>query len=475
MSVGITKLFNQGKSALSANQTALATTSHNISNVNTEGYSRQRVELHTEDPTRVGKNQIGSGVKVGAVSRTHSDFITRRMEEEGAHLGKYEGMSDIYNQLESVFKDDSQQGVSASVSKFFNDVRTLSTQPESASLRTAVKESADTMTNRFQAVSNSVGQIVEDVNRRVEGDVLDINDLTKKISELNLRIVNTEVTGVSANDERDSRDLLLKKLSQKVGIQTTALENGGINVSSDRLGILVNGADASTLKAVRAPGGANVGGMRVMLSASPDAHSDRDVTDVIDSGSLGGFLKIRDKDIPAMIGKVDTLAHGLATSVNDVHRAGFSRNGAQGENFFSDPGKVEGAASRLAISDALKGDLGNLATGEARNAPGDNRALLKIANLQDSRIFENGHSNFTDFTAGMVGSLGAEARASYDNLEAQRGVVDQLKSMREEVAGVSLDEEAMNMLQYQKAFDASAKMIQTADSMLETVLNLKRF
>lgn len=475
MPVGITKLLAQGKSALAANQTALATTSHNISNVNTEGYSRQRVEMHAEDPQMVGKLQVGSGVKIGALQRSQNDFITRRMEEEKSSLGRNEGMAGLYQQLESVFKDDADQGISKSVSQFFNDVRTLSTQPESASLRTAVKQSAETVTARFRSVAQGVESVVEDANRRVEGEVAEINSLAKKVAVLNQRIVETEITGVSANDQRDARDLAMQKLSAKVGITVTHLDNGAINITSPRVGVLVNGTESYDLRVARVGDGPNPGATRVFLDTGDNKQTlGRDVTDSIEAGSLGGYIRVRDRDIPAMRAKVDKLAFNLASSVNDVHRQAFARNGTQGHDFFA-AGSEQGAASNFSLSDAVKGDLVNISSAAIKNAPGDNRALLKIADLQDARVFDGGRSNFSDYSSGIIGGLGVDARTAYESVDTQKGVVDQLTMLREQSAGVSLDEEAMDMIKFQKAFDASAKMIQVADSMLDTVLSLKRF
>lgn len=475
MPVGITKLLAQGKSALAANQTALATTSHNISNVNTEGYSRQRVDLHAEDPQSYGKVQVGSGVKIGAIQRTQTDFISRRIEEEKSSLGRNEGMAGLYQQLESVFKDDADQGISKSVSQFFNDVRTLSTQPESASLRTAVKQSAETVTARFRSVAQGVESVVEDANRRVEGEVAEINSLAKSIAVLNQRIVDTEVTGVTANDQRDARDLALQKLSDKIGVTVTALENGSINVISPRVGVLVNASESYDLRVARVSDGPNPGATRVFLDTGDNQKTlGRDVTDSIESGSLGGYVRVRDREIPAMRAKLDKLAYNLATSVNDVHGKAFARNGTQGNDFFANTGE-RGAASSLSLSNAVKSDLSNIASATIKNAPGDNRALLQIADLQDARIFDGGRSNFSDFSSGIIGGLGVDARTAYESVDTQKGVVDQLTMLREQTAGVSLDEEAMDMIKFQKAFDASAKMIQVADSMLDTILSLKRF
>ena len=143
-------------------------------------------------------------------------------------------------------------------------------------------------------------------------------------------------------------------------------------------------------------------------------------------------------------------------------------------DFFA-PVSRNNAASAMNLSQAVANDTNAIASGYKLGATGDNRALLAIADLQDQKIFNGGSASFTDHAAGIVGTLGVELKSVNENLETQRGLVEQLSTVRERVAGVSLDEEAINMIQFQKAFDASAKMIQVADNLMDTVLNLKRF
>ncbi len=241
--MSINRIMNQGKAALAANQIGLTTVSHNMSNVNTEGYSRQRTDFAAADPVSIGNIRVGGGVRVGGVTRAASEFANRRIEEETTSLGMLEGATEVLSQLETVLHDDGEQGLSKAVSRFFNDVRTLSTQPESQPLRAAVRESANSITTRFQSAASGVEQVREDLDRRVHGSVMDINMLTRRIGDLNRRIMETEVQGTNANDERDSRDLALQQLSKIVNITVTPIENGGINVSSGKLGVLVNGVD----------------------------------------------------------------------------------------------------------------------------------------------------------------------------------------------------------------------------------------
>jgi flagellar hook-associated protein 1 FlgK len=477
MSAGISSILSQAKSALAAAQVGMNTTAKNVSNINTEGYSRQRVEFKTGEPQNYSVHRVGGGVEVGSVSRATNEFLNRRLIDEGNTLGKNKGISDIYNQLEVLFQEDGDVGISGIVSKFFNDLRTLSTQPDAVPLRAAVRESAEGITNRFRNLAEGVDQVVGDLDRRIEGDVSKVNDFTTEIAKLNQQIMEIEAqgAGVVANDERDDRDLALQKLSSIIDIQVSATENGGINVTSGRLGPLVVGSDKTMLGAFRSDEGAHQGNVRIFVLDEVGRSPPKDVTDRVESGSLGGYVAVRDRDIVGLQNKLDSLAYNLTAEINGVHREAYNRSNKNGIDFFSDLGTVKDAAKSLSLSSEIRNDLSNIATASKPNASGDNSAVLAMTDLQSALIFDGGRANFSDMASGIVGELGVQTRAANQNVETQSSLVDQLDMFKKEVAGVSLDEEGMDMIKFQKLFDASAKMIQLADGMMDTVINLKRF
>lgn len=472
--MGINRVMNQSKGALAANQKGLATTSHNISNANTKGFSRQRVEMQTNPAINDGIVRVGTGVNAGSITRATSTFVNKRLEEENSDLGQFEAMNEIYVQLEADLGDETESGITNRISRFFNDLRSLSTEPASVPLRAAIRESANSVVTRFHSMRENADAMVSDMDRRIEGSVNDINSLTKKIADLNQRIVDVEVVqGSFANDERDSRDMALRDLAKHVSVQVTELENGGINVSAGRLGVLVDTTSNYELAALRGPDDNHNAAMKIHTKEF--GRLGKDVTASVSGGSLGGLIKARDTVLPKVINKIDTLAYGFSNSLNSVHRQGYGTNGQTDVALFEVSGGVKGAAEKIRLSDAVAGDLSAIAAGSISSGKGDNRNLLALADMEDAAVFENGQANFQNYMASLVGTVGVEARATRDSLETQDHLLSQLEQIREETSGVSLDEEAMNMLKFQKSFDANAKMIQVADSMMETVLNLKRF
>lgn len=386
--MSIIRVLNQGKGAMSTAQLAIATTSHNVSNANTEGYSRQRVDMVTNDPAPISGHMIGSGVKVGSVTRSNNDFIARRLSEENTSLGKFQGMSEVLDQVEQVFQDEKGQGVADGLNSFFNSVRTLSTQPDSLSLRTAVRESARNLTSRFQGITNGLDQVYEDLNRRIEGAVLDVNHLTNKIATLNQQILEAEASGVNANDVRDSRDLAIQKLSGIIDVKVIPGEKGILNIMSGNAGVLVNGSENFNLLTQREDGTDTLPPSVMVKLESVVGSKHKDITNAFDEGSLGGFLQVRDRVVPEMLNRVNTLAYSLTQEVNQVHQNSFGLDSEIGRTFFNSIDKVDGAARNFAISENLDSDLETMAAGLRPGAPGDNRALLDLAELQDKKFLK---------------------------------------------------------------------------------------
>jgi flagellar hook-associated protein 1 FlgK len=472
--MSINRIMDTSKGALAANQLGIATTSHNISNANTEGYSRQRVDFHANTPVTVGKNQVGTGVLVGAISRSASKFLNVRMAEENSKLGRAEGVADLVSQVESLVSDESETGLSSKVTQFYNDLRSLSTQPESAPLRAAVRESASAMASRFSTMRKSVVDISRDVNERLSGSVENVNGMLAQVAELNKRISSIEVIkGAFANDERDQRDLLVRNLAKEIPLQISEDDHGSVTLASGKAGVLVSLGDHYPLKLVKAEDKSGNPSFQIFTS-NQFGKPQSDITKNIDGGKMGGLIHVRDNFLTNVVDRIDTLAFGVTNSVNDAHSKAFTQNGKTGIDFFE---IKEGLAPAdgIQLSKALSTDLGNMATGKIAFAPGDNRGILDIVATQDKRIFDEGNSTVGDFMTGTIGTIGVETKANNDVLAVQSGIVDQLATLRDAESGVSLDEEAIDMLRFQKAFDANAKMVQVADSMMETVLNLKRF
>ena len=199
-----------------------------------------------------------------------------------------------------------------------------------------------------------------------------------------------------------------------------------------------------------------------------------DVTHAVKGGKIGALLEVRDRTLSAVLNRLDELASAITNSVNALHREGFTRYGTKGVDFFKPIEGTARASERIGLSDAVKNDVNQIAAGAAPDSPGDNRIAIAISQLQTMRMMEHGNSTIDSFYDGMVSDVGVAAGRNRQALNQQKDISMQLDKMREQISGVSMDEETANLLQYQRAFDASAKVISVADQCLETVLNMKR-
>ncbi|MBX3039763.1 MAG: flagellar hook-associated protein FlgK [Bdellovibrionaceae bacterium] len=466
----ISSMLDIGKRSLSNSGTGLQVVGHNIANKSTEGYSRQRVELQTAVPITEGRIQIGMGARASQVSRTNNPWLEKQIQRENTNLGSTEARADTLGRVEQVYNEQINKGLNQYVTDFFNAFRELSNNPESLASRTMVREAAVAMTNDFKRVNTQLRDIQHDVDNQLKTSVEEINQMSKEISSLNEKIQIVENQGAHANDERDRRDLLLKQLGERVDITWAEGKEGAVTVTAGRTAILVSGGSFNELKAAES---ASRDRVEIYFRAGENGTL-HNVTNQFVGGRIGGALDVRDKVIEDLVSSVDQMAYKMAEEVNKAHIEGFDRYGRQGVLFFEMPKQVTGASDAISLNATIFNDVGRIAAASRPNAPGDNMVANIVSALQYQKVMDGGASTFDDFYNSQVGQIGTIAQRSVKTFEAQKNIVSQLSNIRESISGVSLDEETTKMIEFQRAYDASARLIRTADEMLETVINLKR-
>lgn len=463
-------MMDMGKRSMMNSQTSLQTVSHNIANKTTEGFSRQRVDTVTAAPVSEGRLQMGMGSRAAQVTRVNNPFLEKQLQKETGTKGFLDGQAEALTRVEQVFNEQANKGLNQYISDFFNAYRELGNNPESITSRTAVKETAEAMSNDFSRVQKQLNDIQKDIDLQVKAGVEEINKMTAEIAGLNKDIVQIELQGTPANDQRDRRDVLVKHLHEKIDIKVAEGDRGAITVSTAGNALLVSGLDNTKLEAYQ--GGAQD---RVQIYARPtESHPPFVITDRIKGGSLGGALKVRDATIDDLKGQVDKIAYALSREVNDAHRIGFDRNGKQAGLFFNHVGQVEGAAEQLAVNSEVANDVSRISTAAKPNAPGDGSVANVVSMIQYKQVLDGGTATLDDYYTAQVGKVGVMTQTAMKSREAQGNILQQVNTLRESISGVSLDEEATKMIEFQKTFDASARLIRTADEMFDTVLNLKR-
>ena len=474
--MAISNVLQTGKSGMNTAKAGIATAGHNIANANTEGFSRQRIQseaIVTKQMAGQGGHYIGEGAQVSRVERVNDGYLEKQLREGGRDMAYHEEKQVFLNQVEDVFNEMNGDGLNRIVAKFYNDFRKLSNDPTSEAIRQSVRESSQAMVNDFKRLRTEVSAVRSHIDSRLDGNIKELNSLSKKLANLNLKIREAEVQNQDANDLRDNRDQTLKKISELIDVSSSTDNDGRINVDIRGVGPLVTGVNTQEFFAARMPSTDESGNVENALQLSRSAFSNVYITDQFKGGKIGALIETRDQATTVTLDRLDQLAFEIASSVNELHERGFTADGTTGISFFQPLDGVEGAAASLSLSDEVKDSVGNIAVALAENAPGDNRNALAIANLQNLHLMNDGRTTADDFYNSMVSDIGVSSARNKEALGQQQGILTQLTKMRDQVSGVSIDEETTNLMQFQHAFDASARVIKAADEMLDTILKLK--
>ncbi len=480
-----------GNSGLIAAKKSLETTGHNISNVNTEGYSRQRVHQQTNAPINKSGLIQGTGARVRAIERTHDPFVEKRLQkatsQESYAKYRYEEMS----QVENIFNEVDNEGLNNILNRFYNAFRELSSQPDNETMRSVVRDTANLAVKDFKRINDSLETLSRNIDLKIEGEVKDINAIAKNITKLNVKIAELEASGTETGDLRDQRDLAVRELSKSFRIHTYTDNHNQFIVSAVGVGTIVAGGSAQELATSATGEGNSSSGLDGSTEVFFKTRPSQKITDKFKSGRLSTLIKVRNGDIKNLREEMDQIAFDFANSVNAIHRKGYvSRpleTGPNGEvsnfdkkgpttgiNFFEISDNPKGAIISLKLSDAVEEDISNIVTALSPNAPGDNRISLAISKLQHEKFVADGTATLEEQYLKTIGNVGVEVGKSKLDAEQMTGIRTQVETMKERISGVSLDEETANMVRYQHAYDAAAKVMATANEMFDTVLSIKR-
>jgi flagellar hook-associated protein 1 FlgK len=265
----------------------------------------------------------------------------------------------------------------------------------------------------------------------------------------------------------------VKKMNSLVDITAHKDNQGNLNVDIKGVGPLVTGVVTSDYALGRHGADPESGAVDNSLQISRSAKSKTYITDQFKGGRIGAQVEARDRAVNQVLGRLDELAYSISNSVNELHSNGFTLDGKTGIRFFDAPNQVSGAAERLSLSRDIEGNVNNIAVALQPNAPSDNRNALAIANLQNHHLMNGGHTTIDDFYNSIVSEVGVASARNKEALGQQQSIITQLNRVRDQVSGVSIDEETTNLMQFQHAFDASARVIRVADEMMDTVLKLR--
>lgn len=346
-------LLGTGISGLLASRVALDTTSHNIANVNTPGYSRQLVDFSARAPQQAGGLFIGQGVDVVGVQRAYSQYLTAALWNQGSSLQR----ADTFNQLTGDLNNllGGNNNLQTALDSFYASVQDVANNPSSAPTRQALLSKATSLAGTFHTLDQQLGQQWAQVNRRISDSVASINNLSSGIAELNRQIESATGTGQSPGDLLDRRDELLRQLSEQVQV-TTSTQGNSINVFVGNGQALVSGGTAHALETAANP----YDSTRVEVVASTGAS----LSGQLSGGSLGGLLDYRSNVLEPTRNKLGQIAVAFASAVNAQHRQGMDLNGQLGGDLFTLPqpqglpASANAGSAELAVAIADVSQLG---------------------------------------------------------------------------------------------------------------------
>lgn len=570
---GIYSMLNISRWALSSSVDQLNVISHNVSNVNTEGYSRQVAVLSTRNPEYSTSGYYGTGVQTSTVIQYTDKLLLGRLTASSSEQSYYSAKLSQLSRLESLCNEAGDSGLGSQITEFFNAWQDLSNNPDSSAVRASLEETANNLVQRFQSVANDMLDVQSDIDGYLKDAVSQVNEICRTIANLNLKIQQAEVSGHTANDYRDERQRQLNDLASLMDISWYEDSTGAVNVQTK---------SGKSLVQVDYPGANDADPLSFQERISDGYEHNQIVwtsgglvmdADEITGGSIGAWLDVRDNEIEDMLDYMNELAQTIIFDVNKLHASGSGLDAlsnvigtykakdssaalnAEGNlsygdrivdgtfdiwvykdgtsvkttitvdpdasmdelaaaisgvtglsasvssnntltihaadgvefGFANDTSNVLAAlgvntffdgdsATNISLNDVIENDTGRICAGRISDtgeiAVGDNTCALDIADLKDADTMGNGTETYNESLISWAASLGTTIDNTSDSYTIAAETIDSLQSLRDSVSGVSLDEEMVRMIQYQRSYQVAAQMIQVSDELLQTLIGI---
>ncbi len=536
-------------SALRVTQNALDTTAQNIANVNTEGYSRQRVQSSAREPQYTGAGFFGTGVQTTSVRRAYDQFLTGQLRDATSNASEIDRFERMTSQIDNLVADP-DVGMASAMENFFNAVHDVASDPTSIPARQTMITEAQTLTDRFNNLDSRLKEMGNQIHQDMQNTVEEINSLASELANLNERITYEQgrSQGLPPNDLLDQRDQVVLQIAEKIDVTPVLQDNGAMSVFIGNGQQLVSDSRANVLGVK--PSDIDPKTLEITLN---DGTNTLTISNALSGGELGGLMRFQSEVLAPTENKLGRLAAGLATEFNQLHQAGYDLDGNTGASFFTlsspeIPILQEGSGSIIAnydtaqiadlqasdyrldydgstytltrLSDNTRTTIGSfpysqdgiqidvttaptgpasflirptadaagklgvgltdprqIAAAEnntASGAVGDNGNALKLAALESERKMLGGNATFQDTYGELVAEVGSQTRSAQISRNAQEALKQRALLARESVSGVNLDEEAANLIKFQQAYQAAAKVVSVASQTFDTLINAVR-
>ncbi len=448
----LSSLLFMASQALGADQGAIDATSNNIANQNTPGYSREVAVLSEAAPTEEGNITFGNGVELQQIQSITDQVLQIQIADQTQQQSSAQAQYSALQQVQTPFSDPTQ-GIGADFSAFFNSISQLSTNPTSVADRQAVLSAAQNLANDFHSTEQSLTTIQSGLNQSVTQNVTQINTLTQQIAQLNVQVGDKQKLGQDPGSLLDQENQLIQQLSQLTNVNEIQTENGLTLTTGNGTPLVVAG-QSFALQTTTGPSG--------MTDVS---FQGQDITGSLQGGQLGGNLHVRDTVIPGILTQLDNLASQFAISFNAAQAKGYDLNGKAGQALFSDT-TGPGAASNFQVATTDP----SLIAASSDGTQGSNGNVANLLAVQSTAL-PSGDTPLDTYSSlvSQTGTLTAQAQAE---VTASTSSLNQLKDQLGSVSGVNLDEETTNLMNYQRAYEAAARIVTTVDQLTQSVLDM---
>jgi flagellar hook-associated protein 1 len=448
--------------ALDAQRFGLDVTGQNIANVNTPGYTRRSIDLAEVPP--LDPQSPGGGVDVLGVRSARAPLIEARLRFEQPATAREQTIADHLAIVETGL-GNAGTSLDALLTRFYNTYGALAQDPTSATARQQVVTEAQTLTRAFNDVAGRLGTAQRNADTELRASVSQVNELADQLADLNTAIIGAgEDHDVSAL--RDQQSLALGKLAQLIDIGVVQRQDGGIDVTIGNGRALVVGGQSYGLTATST----TAQGFASIFSSGADVQTN--ITSEITGGQIGGLIQVRDVLVSNYANQLDQLAYAVATDVNTLARSGYDVNGTAGTDFFVQPAATAGAARLMAVSSAVASDP-RLVVAAAVPTPGNNDIAKSIAALQGVAIAGTATTPI-DAWGNLLYRVATDSHTASQLQASHLDVQQQLEQLRNQISGVSLDEEAAMLIRFQRAYEANARFFSVVGDTLDQLLALVR-
>jgi flagellar hook-associated protein 1 FlgK len=459
--MSISNAFSIGQNGLNAANFGSNIASQNISNAATPGYTRRIADFDANPLSQ------GGGVIATGTTRVQDQFLEKRSLGASTYNGESQGRVQTLAVLDTVFAEGSGT-VGDSLDQFDSALSDLAASPNSTAARQVVLGRADDLAQAFHRTSDALAGARSDTNARISDAVGQVNDKADEVGSLSAQIVQGKNGGQDVSELMDKRDQLIRDISNDIPVTVINDDSGAVTLMLSGARTLV-GAD-SKVHHLTATTDATSGDVRVTRITSGVSE---DITSFMTSGTIGGMISARDGALADARASLDQLASDVTSAYNAVQSVGVGLDGNTGRNLFTPLATTAGAASDIGVSSDVVGHPEFLGAAQsATSLPSDNRNALALVAVRDTKASLAGTSTIQDAFSSLVAAGGSATRSANDQADHASAALSQVDALRDSASGVSTDDEMISLMKFQRSYQASLRVIETADEMLSDLLNM---